>query len=526
MVRYTFRRLLRWYFAVPISVVVVGLSIPVVYLTVRGLGADPDRIATLVFSVRNARLLANTVLLAAGVLVVGSFVAFPLAWLTSRTDLRPRGVYTVVGVLPLAVPGYVLAYVILGITGSYGTLARHFGLDVPTLSGYWGALLALSLYTSPYLFLNLRAAMMRLDPSLEEAARSLGYGRRMVLLRVTLPQLRPAFLAGALLVVLHVMGDFGVVSLMRYETFSLAIYIQFAAAFDRTYAALLALMLLALTAVVLVVEARLLGNLRLDGVGTGSGTITPLGKWKALGVSYCVVFGIVSAGIPLASILGWALGGDGAGISALGRPLWNAVTASAPAAVTATLIALPITYLSTRFPSRVTRVIERVSYLGYAIPPLALALAYIFFALSAAPGLYQTLALLIFVYTLHFVAEAIGPLRSAFFQAPAHVEEAARSLGRSPLRAFVAATLPLIRTGIVVSLAFVFLSALKELPLTILLAPPGFETLSLNVWTYTNEAMFADAAPYAIAIIALSGLFVGLLIRHERTDGLRPLLHK
>ncbi|MBT8402101.1 MAG: iron ABC transporter permease [Rhodothermia bacterium] len=519
---------MRWYFLLPIILVVVGLVIPLSYLIVRALDADPSRLQTLILSTRNAHLLWNTVVLALGVLAVGTIIAFPLAWLTARTDLRPAKLYTVIGVLPLAVPGYVLAYVILSITGSYGTLARYLGVDVPTLSGYWGALLALSLYTSPYLFLNLRAAMMRLDPTLEEAGQSLGYGQMQVFLRVTLPQLRPAYLAGALLVVLHVMGDFGVVSLMRFETFSLAIYVQFAGAFERTYAALLALMLLSLTAILLVVEARLLRDLRLDRSSAISHArgLTPLGRWRPLAVAYCAALGTLSLGIPVASIIGWVAVDSGFEWSILASPLWNAVIASAPAALAATLLAVPLSYLSVRFPSAVTRSIERASYLGYALPPLALALAYIFFSLSAAPGLYQTLWLLIFAYTLHFVAEAIGPVRSALYQAPPHVEEAARSLGRTPLRAFASATLPLIRTGIVVSMAFVFLSALKELPLTVLLAPPGFETLSLNVWSYTNEAMYAPAAPYALSIIVLSALFVGLLIRHERSGRIRPVLHK
>lgn len=516
--RSSFRRLLRWYFVVPTGLVAVGLAIPLAYLVYRGLGAESSRVFELVLSVRNARLLANTVLLAAGVLLAATLLSFPMAWLTARTDLRPRRLFAVVGVVPLAVPGYVMAYVILGLTGSYGMIARLIAVDVPSVSGYWGALIALSIYTSPYLFLNLRAAMLQLDPALEEAARSLGYNSRQVLLRVTLPQLRPAFLAGALLVTLHVMGDFGVVSLMRFETFSYAIYLQFAAAYDRTYAALLALMLLAMTVVVLYVEVRLLRDVPLfrgGAVSRWAHAGAPLGRWRAAAASYAVLFTVVALVIPVATILTWTFSGSAVELNRLARPLWNAVTASGPAAFSAALLAVPIAYMSVRLSSRLTKGIERLAYVGYAIPPLALALAYIFFSLSAAPALYQTLGLLVTAYTLHFLAEAIGPVRSALYLAPRHVEEAARSLGRTPLRAFTAATLPLLRTGIVVSIAFVFLSALKELPLTILLSPPGFETLSINVWSYTSEAMFGSAGPYALTLIVLSAAFVALLLRHE-----------
>ncbi len=156
-----------------------------------------------------------------------------------------------------------------------------------------------------------------------------------------------------------------------------------------------------------------------------------------------------------------------------------------------------------------------MAYIGYATPPVALALASIFFTLQI-PGIYQTLWVLIFAYTLHFLAEAIGPVRSALYQAPPRLEEAAQSLGYAPLKAFIKATFPLLRGGLTASTALVFLSAMKELPLTVLLSPAGYETLAVNVWGYTTEAEFAKAAPYALVILLFSALFLGLLLIQER----------
>lgn len=507
--------LYRWYFLLPVAVVAIGLTIPLFYLVMRALGADLSRTADLVFSVRNLRLLSNTLLLAIGVLVGSTALAFPLAWLTSRTDLPSRPLFSVVGVMPLAIPGYVLAYVLLGVSGAYGTIAQITGVTLPTAGGYWGAAAVLSVYLSPYLFLSIRAALLRMDESLEEAGRSLGLSHREVFFRVTVPHLWPAYMAGAVLIVLHVAGDFGVVSLMRFETFSLAIYLQFAAAFDRTYAAVLALLLLAFTSIFLIIEARLLRDASLRHTGSRqprASRIVALGRWRPVAVGYCTVFALVTVVLPLLSILGWATAAAPAGLV---PALLNAFEASGAAALAAGLLALPIAYLRVRRPSQLTRSVERLAYLGYALPPLALALAYIFFALAAFPIVYQTMALLVFAYTLHFLAEAIGPIRTALYEISPHVEEAARSLGRSPLRAFASTTLPLIRTGIVVSIAFVFLSAIKELPLTVLLSPPGFETLSTNVWGYASEALFGQAAPYALAIVGLSAVFVGILLRYE-----------
>jgi iron(III) transport system permease protein len=148
---------------------------------------------------------------------------------------------------------------------------------------------------------------------------------------------------------------------------------------------------------------------------------------------------------------------------------------------------------------------------------LAFALAIIFFALRAAPWLYQTLALLVGAYALHFLAEAVGPVRTALYQAPRRLEEAARVLGRTPAQAFFGVTFPLLRRGLAVSVAFVFLSALKELPIAFLLSPLGFRTLAMGVWSASTEALYSVAAPYALMLIASSSLLVGLLLVERQT---------
>jgi iron(III) transport system permease protein len=508
-----------WYLWGPAGIVAIGVLIPLVYLVLRAFEAEPAQLADLVFRARTLELLWNTVGLTIGVLVVATAIAFPLAWLTARTDLRGKRLVTLLSVLPLAVPGYVMAYVLLATTGSYGTLAQVAGLVVPRLSGFTGALIALSLYTFPYLFLNLRTALLDLDPALEESARALGYRRSKVLRHVILPQLRPGFLSGGLLVGLHVLGDFGVVSLMRFKTFSYALYLQYTASYDRVYAACLALMLLVLTATVLFLEARLLRGLLLHRTGSGTSRQAPpikLGTWRWPSYLFVGAVAMASVGVPVLTVGYWMLEGTAIPWAGLGDALWGSVSASGPAALLAGALALPLAYLSVRRPSRGTKTLERIAYFGYATPPLAFALALVFFTLRTVPPLYQTLGLLIIAYALHFLAEAIGPIRTALYQAPPRLEEAARSLGRTPLQAFFAATFPLLRKGLLVSIALVFLSAMKELPLTFLLSPIGFDALALKVWSYANEALFAGAAPFALAIMAVSAAFVGLLLLREK----------
>lgn len=508
-----------WYFLLPAVLVGFSVLIPLAYLLVRALDADTDLSMELVFRYRNLELLFNTIRLALGTLTVGSLVALPLAWITTRTDIPGRKILTLMGVLPLAIPGYVMAYALLGFSGANGTLALVFGIELPRLGGFTGALTAISLYTFPYLYLNFRSALAGLDPSLEEASRSLGYRPAEIFFRVILPQLRPAYYAGSLIIFLYVLGDFGAVSLMRFETFSYAIYLQYAASYDRIYAAWLALMLLVLTSSALVVEYKLLRGLFFHRIGSGNekkAVIIPLGRGRWPAYIFVTVLVLLSFVLPVSTIIFWMIQSfDAHHLPGVIRALSGSATASAPAAILAAALAIPLAYIGVRHPSRLTRGLERIAYLGYATPPLAFALALIFFTLNTAPFLYQTMALLILAYTLHFLAEAIGPVRSALYQTSPRLEEAARSLGYSRLKAFFLTTFPLMRSGLVVSAALVFMSAMKELPITFLLAPVGFETLAVNVWSFTAEAMFSQAAPYALVILIFSTLFVGLLFARE-----------
>lgn len=526
------RRRAPWYLLLPALGCAAGMLLPLVYLIVRASEADAELLRDVVFRGRTVQLLVNTLTLAAAVLGVVTLLGLPTAWLTARCDLRGRTWLTLLAVMPLAIPGYLMAYALLSIGGDYGTARQLLGIELPRPSGFWGALLALSLYNLPYMVLNLRVAMQRIDPALEEAARSLGHSPRQVFLRVTLPQLRPALWAGGLLVALHVIGDFGVVSLLRFDTFSYALYQQFESN-QRTGAAWLGLILIALTAGLLVFEWRFLRGLRLDPAGMAATRIrrpVKLGRWSIAAYTYLLAIATVSLAVPLAAIVYGCVRSANGG-TLLDREwlgsMTNSITVSLPAAVVTTALAVPLAYLARRYPSRLSRGLEQSAYVGYATPAIAFALGFVFFSLllpatlerwgwpelaHAIAWLYQSLPLLIVAYALHFLAEAIGPVRTALYVATPRVEEAARSLGCGRLATFTRVTLPLLRPGIVVSAALVFLSVMKELPITLILSPLDFRPLSVRVWDHTNEAEYFRAAPYALTILLASAGFVGLLL--------------
>ena len=176
------------------------------------------------------------------------------------------------------------------------------------------------------------------------------------------------------------------------------------------------------------------------------------------------------------------------------------------------MAAVPVSVLSVRYPSRFASIVERTSYMGFALPGIVVALALVFFGANYAGPLYQTTALLVFAYVVLFLPTALGSIRASLLQVNPRVEEAARGLGLSPWRVFVTVTLPLIRSGVLAGAALVFLITMKELPATLILSPIGFSTLATSIWGSTEAAFFAEAAFPALLLVALASVPMAILV--------------
>ncbi len=510
-----------WLLVALSGTVAATMLLPIAYLLLRTLDADGDVLRQLVRP-RTLQVLWQTVLLAASVTAGSIALGAPLAWLTTSTDLPARRWWAVVIVLPLVIPSYVGGYVFVSAFGPRGLLQQMlapFGVErLPELYGFWGAWLVLTLLSYPYIVLNVQAALRNLDPALEEAARSLGYDARHTFWRVTLPQLRPALAAGGLLVTLYTLSEFGAVSLLQFNSFSRAIYVQYRSAFNRDYAAALALILVVLTAIVLVAETWTRGRGRYHRSTVGVVKPRPLvhlGRWRWVALIGCGLVAGIALVVPIGVVIYWLLRGV-LGDEPL-RLLWgaafNSILSSALAAVLAVCAALPVAVLAVRFRSRLSSLFEGTTYLGYALPGIVLALALVRFASQYTPWVYQTLALMVFAYVLRFLPQALGALRASLLTINPRVEEAARSLGQSPANVARRVTLPLIRSGLLGGGALVFLTAMKELPITLLLGPIGFRTLATATWSATAEGFFARAAAPALLLILVSAMSMVLVIR-------------
>lgn len=507
------------------SAVVVGLVLlPLAYLLLRAAAAPPAAWQQLL-QPRTLAIMANSALLTVAVTAASIALAVPLAWLLARTDLPGRRVWTVLLILPLAVPSYVAAFSLLAMFGPKGMVQgwlAPLGVErLPEIYGLPGAWLALTLFTYPYVLLTVRAGWRRLDASQEEAGRSLGHGPWGVFRRVTLPHLRPSIAAGGLLVALYTLSDFGAVSLLRANVFTQAIYTQYRSSFDRSYAALLSLVLVAATLAILWAEQRARGRARTHRTHGSSGPqlkTVALGRWRWAALAGVAGLSLLTLAVPVGVMLDWLLMGLQRGETwpGLGRAALNSLTGAGLAAVVTVLAALPVAALAARYRTALASGLERASYVGFGLPGVVVGLSLVYFGANYAPWLYQTLALLVFAYAVRFLPEAMGATRSSLVQVNPRTEEAARGLGLSPLRAWLRVMLPLARPGLLAGAALVFLTVIKELPLTLMLAPTGFHTLATGIWSATSEAFYARAALPALLLLAVSSLSVAVILSQDR----------
>lgn len=506
-------------------VVAAGALLPLGYLVVRSSELGWDRIADIAFSARVGGLLWRTGLLAVCVTAASVVIAVPLAWLTVRTDLPLRRFWVVVTALPLAIPTYVGGFAFIGALGPRGVLQgwlQPFGVEsLPSFYGFAGAWMVLTLFTYPYVLLTVRAAIRRLDPSLEEASRTLGHGRWPTFVRVVLPQLRPSITAGSLLVGLYTLSDFGAVSMLRFDSFTRAIFVQYRASLDRSTAAVLGLVLVAVTLMVLSGEAsarRSTSYHRLHSGGARTAPVTPLGRWRWPVVGLLCALVAVALVIPMAVITTWLLRGVDAGepLRLTTTLIGNSLRASAAGALATVVAAWPVAVLSVRHGGRLGRAVEGACWVGHSLPGVVVALSLVFFGARIAPGIYQTHWILTLAYVVLFLPQALGAMRTSLLQISPRMEEASRLLGHGSAATLWKIVLPLARPGMLAGGALVFLTTMKELPATLLLAPTGYPTLATQVWSATSEAFFARAAAPALALVLLSSVPMAVLVLRER----------
>jgi iron(III) transport system permease protein len=472
----------------------------------------------LLFSGQTGSLLLTSVGLAALVAAGALLLGVSTAYLTARTDLPFRRVFTVLLALPLAIPSYMGAFALLALFGPGGILSDLLETRVGQIDGFVGTSLALTLLAFPYVFLPVRAALLGVDPRLEESARTLGLSPAQTFRRVTLPLVTPAIVGGVLMVALYTLSDFGAVSLLQVDTFARAIYTQYDG-FNRGGAASLALVLVVMT-VLLIAIATVMGRAKArytsKRVGARTSARAGLGRWRWAAFAWCAIVVTAALGLPVFATLYLAIDGGSAcpactPLTELGA---NSLLEGALTAGTTLLLVFPVVYVAVFSKRRWRALPDRIIYGGFALPGIVVALALVFLA-HRIPALYQTLPLLVLACAIRFLPQAADALRPSMSQIRPSLHEASRTLGRSAFETLRRVTLPLVRSGWLAGGALVFLTTIKELPATLLLRPTGFETLATELWDLTNEGYLAEASVRCLLIVALAVIPMAWLVARE-----------
>lgn len=477
---------------------VVGVAVtgsPLLYVALKLGEAGVADVWSALARGRTPELLARSLLLCITVALGAVVIGGSQAWLTTRTDLPHARLWATLAAVPLALPSYVLAFAWLT-------------LD-PGLAGWAPTWLVLTVSTAPYAYLTLSAALLRTDGAVEDVARSLGRGRWQVLVQVLWPRLRSSVGVAALITALYTLSDFGAVSLLRYDTFTRAIYNAYRSSFDRNLAASLALVLIAITALLLLWQRR--ATPEREG-RTLRRSQEPLGRWRRPAQVLLASWTLLSIGIPLGTLLTWTARGRSATdwpqvLSALANSLGLGLLGGIATTVVAAAVALMLTH----FRGRWAPVITGSVWLAHALPGVVIALALVYFSNRLAPALYQTTTLVVIAYVALFTANAVGVLLAPMSQVSSSLLDVARALGHGTPAVIRRVLLPILRPSLLMAFALVMLTSLKELPATLLLRPTGMDTLATRVWTHTGVSAFAAAAPYALLIVLLGGIPTWLL---------------
>ena len=454
-----------------------------------------ETIAALLFRPRVGELLLNTALLVIFAVPLCAMLGMALAWLTERSDLPGARIWSLLAAAPLAVPAFV---------HSYGWISV-----APGLHGLWAGVLVAVLAYFPLMYLPLAATMRRLDPALEDAAASLGHAPWRVFRLTVLPQLRPALGGGSLLVALHLLAEYGLFVMIRFDTFTTAIVDQFQSSYNGPAANMLAGVLLACCLCLLALEACLRGGDRLARVGSGAArrhAPIKLGHWRPPSLAGFALVALLALGVPMLTLARWlaAGGADVWRASDLGPVLGQTLLLALGGGILTMFAALPMAWLSIRRPSRLQRLMEKCQYLAGAVPGVVVALALVTLTVRVALPLYQTVFTVLAAYALMFLPRALVSLRASIAQAPVELEQAAASLGHAPARALWRVTLRLAAPGAAAGTALAALGITTELTATLMLAPTGTQTLATSFWSLTNELDYAAAAPYALLMVLMS----------------------
>ena len=485
----------------------------------------------------------NSLILVSGVSLLVMIIGSLTAWLVSNYQFFGKRFFEWGLILPLAIPPYILAYTFTGLFDSYGTMneiARSlFNLEqnemlFPNIRNIYGAIIVFSFTLYPYVYLICRTAFLNQSRSMFEVGRTLGLSQASIFLKLALPLVRPALIAGTMIVAMETLSDFGAVDHFAISTFTTGIFRTWYGMYDLTTAMQLASMLLIFITFCLVIERTSRKNANYSTIGSNfkPTQVTRLGSLGSF-VCFFVCFIPIFIGfiLPILEILNWSLRFN---TSFFNEQFFsislNTVLLSILSAILCTFIAMIINFSIRYKNSSVIKSINPFLNIGYAVPGLILAVGivqlFVFLdnnILNSFEGYFLTGSLfgLIFAYIIKSYALANSTYEAGYQKISQTIDDSARVLKSTGLNLLFRVHFPILKTSFFTSILLVTSEVVKELPATLILRPFNFETLAVSTYIYASEERMVEAAAPATAIILIGLIpifFISQMIRASRLE--------
>ncbi len=487
--------------------------------------------------------IANSVIMVLGVAALAIAIGVTTGWLVAAYDFPGRRVFEWALMLPLAMPGYVIAYVYYDRLSYWGPIQTGlrdlFGWDnadywFPQVASLPGAIVLLALVLYPYVYLLARAAFFGQSQHLMDTARALGHGRAAAFFRVALPMAWPSIAAGAAFVAMETLAEYGAVLHLGVQTLTTGIFRTWFARGAPIAAAQLSALLLGFVAALFIAERLVRGRRRFAGDTSGRAATlrrTRLGPAAGLGA-------LVACALPV--LLGFAFPAAELARLAIiaGDPMWgprffdfaaNSLQMATGAAVLLVALSLFLAYARRLQGGPVVSLAMQAASLGYALPGAVIAVGILIpmaafdnaldafmratFGISTGLLLTGTVAALMFAYVVRYLAVALKTTEAAFARVPQSMDDAARNLGTGPVALLWRVHVPLLRRGMLTAAIFVFADVMKELPATLIVRPFNFDTLAVRVFRLASDGRLEQASTAALMIVAVGILPVIILSR-------------
>ena len=490
-----------------------------------------------------ADLLTNTLIMCLGVLAGTFILGVGSAWLTAVCEFPGRSFLNWALMLPLAVPTYVLAFVSIGLLDFSGPVQTFLRAQLggplswfPNIRSAGGVVVVLSLALFPYVYLLARNAFQTQGKNVLEVSQALGHSPTRAFFKAALPMARPWIASGLMLVLMETLADFGAVSIFNYDTFTTGIYKAWFGFFSLTAAAQLSSVLLVFVFLIIIVEQQMRTRMQFHQVGRmslASKRITLRGwqKWLASSILMAVV--LVAFVLPCLQLIIWSISSLSVELDSryIGL-LFRSLLFSSMAAGAIVALGLLMAYIQRQHADRFTKWIIRLSTMGYALPGTVLAVGIVIiinfadkplvwavnqmFGTSISSVLNGTIVVVLFAYTVRFLTAGFNTINSSMLRITKNMDEASTLLGITGFTLLRKVHVPMLKNGLFIAAMLVFVDVMKEMPITLMTRPFGWDTLAVKIFELTSEGEWQRAALPSITLV-IAGL-IPLMLLNKRAE--------